>query len=220
MRLPGFLNTKREPFVPCRILGENHATCKLDDITAVLDSLDTQQSTPKIKPQSAKAMPNAKDYAERRARAVLYASKVPGVSEGQRNSEAYKLAAAIREKFGLQNEDLMEILSGWNSKNTPPLDSGELASIINHVGNYAKKAGAGYEPLKNTSQNTVSEPRLKTKTCSEILPQEIDFLIRVPRPMICLNSVMELILESRTMSLQVWASTPVVISLEVVAMTG
>ncbi len=45
-------------------------------------------------------------------------------------------------------------------------------------------------------------------------------LMRVPRPIICLNLVMELILESRTITLQVWASTPVVISSEVVAITG
>jgi hypothetical protein len=38
--------------------------------------------------------------------------------------------------------------------------------------------------------------------------------------MICLNSVIELMFWSSTMSLQVLASTPVVISLEVVAMTG
>ena len=38
--------------------------------------------------------------------------------------------------------------------------------------------------------------------------------------MICLNSVMEPMFESRTMSLQVCASTPVVMSFDVVAMTG
>src|SRR5674476_281158 len=44
--------------------------------------------------------------------------------------------------------------------------------------------------------------------------------MRVPRPMICLNSVMELMRLSRTIKWQVWASTPVDISCEVVAMTG
>ena len=45
-------------------------------------------------------------------------------------------------------------------------------------------------------------------------------LMRVPRPMICLNSVMDWMRLSSTMSLQVWASTPVLMSCEVVAMTG
>ena len=45
-------------------------------------------------------------------------------------------------------------------------------------------------------------------------------LMRVPRPMICLNSVIDLMVWSSTISLQVWASTPVLRSLEVVAMTG
>jgi hypothetical protein len=45
-------------------------------------------------------------------------------------------------------------------------------------------------------------------------------LIRVPRPMICLNSLTDWMRWSRTISLQVCASTPVVISLLVVAITG
>ena len=44
--------------------------------------------------------------------------------------------------------------------------------------------------------------------------------MRVPRPMICLNSVIDWMRWSSTMTLQVWASTPVVISFDVVAMTG
>ena len=43
---------------------------------------------------------------------------------------------------------------------------------------------------------------------------------RVPRPMICLNSVMEPIIWSRTMSFTILQSVPVERSLEVVAMTG
>ena len=38
--------------------------------------------------------------------------------------------------------------------------------------------------------------------------------------MICLNSAIDRMFWSSTMSLQVWASTPVLISLEVVAITG
>ena len=44
--------------------------------------------------------------------------------------------------------------------------------------------------------------------------------MRVPRPMICLNSVIDLISLSSTISLQVLQSTPVVISLDVVTMAG
>ncbi len=44
--------------------------------------------------------------------------------------------------------------------------------------------------------------------------------MRVPRPMICLNSVMDLICLSSTIRWQVWASTPVDMSWEVTAMTG
>ena len=43
---------------------------------------------------------------------------------------------------------------------------------------------------------------------------------RVPRPMICLNSLMELMTLSSTIRRQVLQSTPVVIRREVVTMTG
>lgn len=42
----------------------------------------------------------------------------------------------------------------------------------------------------------------------------------IPRPMICLNSVIDWMRWSRTISLQVWTSTPVLSSLLVVAITG
>ena len=42
----------------------------------------------------------------------------------------------------------------------------------------------------------------------------------MPRPMICLNSVSDLMRWSSTIRWQVCASTPVVISFDVVAMTG
>ncbi len=48
----------------------------------------------------------------------------------------------------------------------------------------------------------------------------VSSLMRVPRPMICLNSVIDWMRWSSTISLQVWASTPVVISSDVVAITG
>ena len=43
---------------------------------------------------------------------------------------------------------------------------------------------------------------------------------RVPRPMICLNSVIEPIISSKTISFVILQSEPVESSLEVVAMTG
>ena len=55
-------------------------------------------------------------------------------------------------------------------------------------------------------------------TTKDILPSASR--IRVPRPMICLNSVMEPIIWSRTISFVILQSAPVVRSLEVVAITG
>ena len=42
----------------------------------------------------------------------------------------------------------------------------------------------------------------------------------MPRPIICLNSIIEFILFSNTINLQVLASTPVVINFDVVTIVG
>jgi hypothetical protein len=70
------------------------------------------------------------------------------------------------------------------------------------------------------------EVRISEKTGGtlEVHDSEVELVMssrkRVPRPMICLNSVIELMFWSRTISLQVLASTPVVKSLDVVTITG
>ena len=163
-------------------------TCRLSDIIAVLDSLDAQQSIPK--PKTALPLPKPavvtrltdNDYAERKARADLYVAKVLGAAEGKRNAAAFKLAARLRELFNLTDDDLLEVLSGWNSKNTPPLEMGELASIISHVVSYAKQpAGSGYEPLKRKTSkkrsNTAPGRKIKRRCFANISPRPIIFLI-------------------------------------------
>ncbi|MNY38632.1 hypothetical protein D3C86_1732700 [compost metagenome] len=72
-------------------------------------------------------------------------------------------------------------------------------------------------PSKRGSANS-SVAFLKSRMVNQSLPYLSS--IRVPRPMICLNLVMDWMFWSSTTSLQVLASTPVVISSEVVAMTG
>ncbi|MCY1535139.1 hypothetical protein D9M68_705310 [compost metagenome] len=72
-------------------------------------------------------------------------------------------------------------------------------------------------PSKSLSANS-SVARLKSRIVNQVLPRSSRS--RVPRPMICLNRVIDLMPWSSTMSLQVCASTPVLMSLEVVAITG
>jgi hypothetical protein len=60
------------------------------------------------------------------------------------------------------------------------------------------------------------EPRRAARVIEDREPQ----LPVIPRPMICLNSVMELTIRAIAMFLQVWTSTPVVRSFEVVTTAG
>lgn len=111
------------------------------------------EKAPVAQPQSSPAakLP-ADDYAQRKARAVLYAGNVRGAMEGQRNHEAYALGARLRDKFGIDGADLLEVVQLWNNKNTPPLDDAELADAVSNAGKYAQRpAGSGYEPAKATT---------------------------------------------------------------------
>jgi len=55
-----------------------------------------------------------------------------GVEEGQRNTIAAKLAGRCLAKK-LSVEETLTYLKGWNQKNKPPLDEGELKQIIGSV---------------------------------------------------------------------------------------
>lgn len=125
------------------------------------------------------------DMAERKARAILYAGAASGAVEGNRNAAGYSLAARLREKFGLDDADLMDVLSGWNMKNNPPLDEGELAGIIQNAQRYANRpAGSGYEPTRHKArprktENPESESKrvLRRRSFATISPKEIEYLI-------------------------------------------
>ena len=125
-------------------------TAKLSDFTEILDEPTT---TPPEPPQSPTMPKLAKggDSAERKARAILYAAKAAGAAEGGRNASAYSLTARLREKFGLDDADLMEVLSAWNKRNVPPLEADELVAVAKNANQYANRtAGSGFEPLKST----------------------------------------------------------------------
>jgi len=121
-------------------------TINLEEITTPLnEALGTPQAAPQA--TVTRPQPTPDDYAQRKARAVLYAAKAKGTSEGGRNFVGYKLVAAIREKFGLLDSDILDILSDWNKKNTPDgLIDAELSDIVKNADRYAKRpAGSGID---------------------------------------------------------------------------
>lgn len=77
--------------------------------------------------------------------AQAYFSHRPGVAEGGRNREAYKVAAACSVDFALCMDDVMVVLREWNEKNQPPLPDEELVAIAQR----AEKSARGIPGEKN-----------------------------------------------------------------------
>jgi len=61
-----------------------------------------------------------------------------GVSAGERNVIAAKLAGLLRSK-GLDRNFALQILESWNQKNKPPLEKKELMSILRSIFRYGKE---------------------------------------------------------------------------------
>ena len=138
MRLPGLLNVKNEPYVPCFVSrsGENRYT--VDDLR---DRLSQHLDTPRTK-VTAKPPDNgrAANHPDVLADAARYAARVPAVCEGEgRNKNAFVLAAALTNDFGLCDADAWPIVERWNAANKPPLDDAELRSVFGSARKHAKE---------------------------------------------------------------------------------
>lgn len=77
-----------------------------------------------------------------RAAADRYTAKAHGVSEGKRNAAAFNLSghlAAFETESGerLSEPEILRLVGGWNMRNSPPLDDGEISGVVHSafVGN-------------------------------------------------------------------------------------
>jgi len=83
--------------------------------------------------------PAAPESIVQRARAYL--SSVPNVGDGQgRNNSAFRAACFLIRDLGLDEAVAMAELAVWNSRNTPPLDAGEMQQIVMNAAQYAQHA--------------------------------------------------------------------------------
>lgn len=130
LRLPDTLNQKYEPKRPVKVLVDNETR---------YDQSDFQEHLPPVEticgPGQADKAPGWQD------------ELLNGVGEGQRNSTAVKLAGRCLAK-GLSKEETFTYLNGWNQKNKPPLDSAELAAIVENVSKTDARRHPQVEPLK------------------------------------------------------------------------
>ncbi|MBC8471326.1 MAG: AAA family ATPase [Planctomycetes bacterium] len=137
MRLPGFLNTKSEPYVKCEIVYvESSLVYDVDKIISHLKELPKPDPTTPIPTQTTKRP----GHMEHKARVMLYASKWEGVTEGEgRNKAAYKHACQLRRDFDLPDSEAWAMLTEWNQSNTPPLSDVELRQAFENSNKYGKK---------------------------------------------------------------------------------
>ncbi|MFA4944920.1 MAG: AAA family ATPase [Lentisphaeria bacterium] len=124
LRLPGFVNHKH-PAAPCSIVARTGRRYDFRELRALVPC--QKQEAPPVS-----SVPRA-DTADRERllrRAGLWTDKVPGVGEGTRNSEAFRVSAALTNDFGLSAVEAWPLLAGWNARNVPPLPEVELRECI------------------------------------------------------------------------------------------
>jgi len=73
-----------------------------------------------------------------------------GVGKGERNTTAAKLAGHYLGKR-LKREEVVEIMSDWNERNTPPLDHDELMTVIQSI---EQTHNRNHPPLKDRPEHS------------------------------------------------------------------
>jgi len=154
MRLPGFINTKAEPYVKCEVVYvEPNSKYDVDGFAELLVELPTEPAPAPAKPIERPGQ------MEHKARAMLYAARWEGISEGQgRNNAAYKHACQLRRDFDLPESESWEILSEWNLSNNPPLSDTELRQAFDSANKYGKRP-IGTKLNKSCRQAGRHEPK-------------------------------------------------------------
>jgi len=167
MRLPGFRNLK-EPPADCQIVeADPSRVCALEQILPQLAKLPK----PKPEPQPAARAGERPGEMEVKGRAMLYASKWPGVAEGAgRNREGFKHACQLRRDFDLADSDAWAILTDWNTRNNPPLSDRELKHTFESAIKYGKKAAGSKlnEPKRSRPARQDPPPEPKPNRMAEM----------------------------------------------------
>ena len=152
MRLPGFLNVKEEPHVPCKIVSADpNRRYDLAEIQLPI----SEQSTEQLQPAGG-------GKSDVLARVKAYMDRVPGVAEGKRNPNALRLACVLTNDFGLTDRDAVPLLTDWNNRNQPPLKSDELRQILENSRKYAKWPPGNKLPVDRAAEVAEAEAVLES----------------------------------------------------------
>lgn len=126
MRLPGFLNVKRQPHIECRVLWSGGERVGIDRFPTVSDK--SPQSSPVTMSIDAPQ------------RAQAYLDTIDGAMEGGRSNVAYRASCAVCNDFGVDGETAYAMIWNWNIRKLfPPLEENELRKIVASAQKNAKK---------------------------------------------------------------------------------
>ena len=145
LRLPGFLNHK-PPQAPCEIVfSHSHVRNDFSELRGLVPRRQVASHN-FSRPSNGNHSSSTPERADVIERARRYVATVPGSSPGGRTNTAYRVAAVLKNDFGLSDDEALFILSGWDSAaNTPPIASDEaygpkeLEKILQNAGKYCKK---------------------------------------------------------------------------------
>lgn len=103
---------------------------------------DIMRGIPEVAVPPAPTAKRPGKLAARSTRADAWLAAIPGAPDGERNSTAYRIAAALVRDFGLPAESAVDALTTWGARCSPPLDRDELERIAANADAYATGAVA------------------------------------------------------------------------------
>ena len=146
MRIPGFMNVNGETPTRCYIHeADGDRRYSLDDILSLLPPEPTKPAKRNISDKQssnidAETLSIQGEAADIRHRAEAYSDRFLPVEEN-RNSTAFKRAAALVEKFDLDAEEVLPLIESVNDKADNPLDADELEQVVDKAVRHVKRKG-------------------------------------------------------------------------------
>lgn len=103
---------------------------------------DIMRGIPEVPVQAPKPPRKLGKAVDRSARADAWIASIPGTTEGERNSTAYRIAAALVRDMGLAPSAAVDALATWGARCTPPMDRDECERVVGNADAYATGAVA------------------------------------------------------------------------------
>jgi hypothetical protein len=130
-RLPGFFNRKyAEPYL---------VTVEYLDIDRVLRP-EEFPAPPPANPPPVRPGRTVAATVDRTERSLSYLSKVPPAIAGQHGDiHTFRTCCRIVRGFGLDDEDALDVLAGWNARCQPPWTEAELRDKIRRARAYGRE---------------------------------------------------------------------------------